>query len=567
MPPTPVNTRNSERHNAYFRFMLKHLTVKNYALIDELNLEMREGLSVLTGETGAGKSIILGALGLALGKRADLKTLRNPDQKCVVEAVFALDKVRFLPFFKKHDLDFEPDCIIRREITPGGKSRTFINDTPVTLNVLNKLSNQVIDVHSQHDTLLLSNNSFQLQLLDSYADNKEEREAYSKAYSEWKSCQQGISEFEKTYSLESFDLDYQQFLFEELTEARLEAGEQERLEDELRVLESAEEIRDSLAGAINSFEESIESGIQNLLQNLRSLSRFGIDYESLLSRAESTRIELADLRGELESLTDKIEMDPAEMARKDERLSLLIRLQRKHGVVNEEDLISKRDGLGEKLDHFAHHDERLQQLKEQLTEAEKTLKQAGEKLSVSRKSAISRVEEGIHQLLRELNLPAAKLEVRLDESEFQASGMDTIEFLFTANPGQSARPLKKVASGGELSRVMLAVKAIMAARNELPAIIFDEIDTGVSGETAGKIGAILKEMSGRMQVLAITHLPQIASRGDHHYKVYKEIRDGDTRSGITLLSEDARLQELARMLSGEEITDAAIANARTLLHN
>ena len=547
--------------------MLKHLTVKNYALIDHLDLEMREGLTVLTGETGAGKSIILGALGLALGKRADLKTLRNPDQKCVVEAIFGLEKERFLSFFEKHDLDFESDCIIRREITTGGKSRTFINDTPVTLSVLNQLSNQVVDVHSQHDTLLLSNTSFQLQLLDSYADNHTERKAYAEAYSQWKSILKAIADFESTYSLESFDLDYQQFLFEELMEARLEAGEQARLEDELRILESAEDIRESLSGAIHSFDESIESGIQNLVQSLRSLSRFGSDYEGLLNRAESTRIELDDLRSELESMTESIEMNPSELVQKDERLSLLIRLQKKHAAISEDDLISKRDELAKKLDHFAHHDEHLQQLKQSLELAESKLQQAAEKLTSARKEAVPKVESGIHQLLNEVNLPAARLEVRLEKTEFLEAGADSIEFYFTANPGQSPRPLKKVASGGELSRVMLAIKAIMAAKNELPAIIFDEIDTGVSGETAGKIGSILKEMSRSMQVLAITHLPQIASRGDHHYKVFKEINDDHTRSGIEVLGEDARLQELARMLSGEQITEAALANAKTLLYH
>ena len=558
---------SSEKHNAYFSFMLKHLSVKNYALIDELNLELRDGLSVLTGETGAGKSIILGALGLALGKRADLKALRDPSQKCVVEAIFKLDRQRFLPFFEKNDLDFETDCIIRREITPGGKSRTFINDTPVTLGTLNQLSNQVIDVHSQHDTLLLNNTAFQLQLLDSYADNDHQREAYSEAYRKWKGAQKEIKSFEETYSLESFDLDYQQFLFEELIEAKLTEGEQEQLEERLRVLESAEEIGDSLAGAVNSFDENIDTGMHGLVLALRSLSRFGENYEGLLGRVESTRIELDDVRTELEALAESIEMNPEEQRRMDERLSTLIRLQKKHAAHSERELIEKRDELGEKLDQFAHHDERLQQLRSELERAESQTKQEATMLTASRLQAIPRVEKGIGELLKELNMPAAKIEIRMASSEFQESGADSIEFYFSANAGQVSRPLNKVASGGELSRVMLAIKAIMAAKNELPAIIFDEIDSGVSGETAGKIGGILRDMSRSMQVLAITHLPQIASRGDQHLKVYKEVLDGHTRSDITALNENSRLTELARMLSGEQITEAALANARTLLQN
>lgn len=547
--------------------MLRKLSVKNYALIDQLDLDLQNGLSVLTGETGAGKSIILGALGLVLGNRADLKALRNPDEKCVVEAIFKLDEKRFRDFFVKNDLDFEADCIIRRELTPSGKSRTFINDTPVTLNVLNQLSNQVIDVHSQHDTLLLNNTAFQLQLLDSYADNLAVRETYQNAYKQWRQAVKTLSEFEKAFSLESFDLDYQQFLYDELVEAKLEAGEQERLEEELRILESAGDIQEALAAAINSFDESIEHGLQSMVLALRNLGRFGKEYEELSSRAESARIELDDLRNEIASVSEKVELDPAELERKDQRLSDLVRLQKKHGVLSEEELLTKREDLGEKLGEFAHHDEKLKVLRDAVVKSRESMEAQAVALTSSRRKAIPAVEESIAAILADLNMPAAKLEIRLTAGDHQLSGADTIDFLFTANPGQAARPLAKVASGGELSRVMLALKSTMAARNELPAIIFDEIDTGVSGETAGKIGSILKSMSQRMQVLAITHLPQIASRGDHHLKVYKQVEDGQTRSGIQVLGEDARLYELARMLSGEEITEAAIANARTLLLN
>lgn len=551
--------------------MLKHLSVNNYALIDQLDLEFRKGLTVLTGETGAGKSIILGALGLVLGKRADLKALRNLEQKCVVEAVFTLDDQKFQDFFAQNDLDFETECLIRREITPGGKSRTFINDTPVTLNILNSLSSQLIDVHSQHDTLLLNNIAFQLQLLDSYANNPSERKTYTLAYQEWRKAAAAIAEFEKNFSLESFDLDYQQFLYEELVDSKLVQGEQERLEQELLILESAGEITEHLSTAIGSFgdgsAEGLTASLQLLIASLRKLTNFGEEYQELLNRSESTHIELEDILGELETLTEKVEMNPAKLNSLDERLTILVRLQKKHGVLTEDDLINKRDEIGDKLDQFAHHENKLEKLRQDLVRAEEVLGEVSLKLTASRKVALPHVEDGVEQLLKDLNMPAAHFEVQLSETPFQHSGSDAIDFYFSANPGQGTRPLSKVASGGELSRVMLAVKAIMAARNELPTIIFDEIDTGVSGETAGKIGSILKGMSQSMQVIAITHLPQIASRGDVHLKVYKEIEGEATRSSIEVLHEDARLQELARMLSGEQITDAAIANARTLLQN
>lgn len=551
--------------------MLKHLSVRNYALIDELDLEFRNGLTVLTGETGAGKSIILGALGLVLGKRADLKALRNPDQKCVVEAIFNLDGQRFSNFFDQNDLDFEVDCIIRREISPSGKSRTFINDTPVTLNVLNQLSSQVVDVHSQQDTLLLNNTAFQLQLLDSYAQNLSQKTVYTEAYKNWGAAAKAISHFEQAFSMESFDLDYQQFLFDELEEAKLEVGEQVRLEEELRILENAGEIRESLSAAVDSFDngggEGITPGLNILVAALRRLASFGDEYGELLIRVQSSLIELEDIRQELDTLTEGAEIDPSKLGTTDERLSLLLRLQKKHATNSEDELIAKKEQLGLKLEQYANHDEGLQKLKQEFQQAEDRLAKVSHKLTASRVAAIPKVESGVQKLLEDLNMPAAKFEVKLSLAPFQPSGSDAIDFYFSANPGQASQPLGKVASGGELSRVMLAVKAIMAAKNELPTIIFDEIDTGVSGETAGKIGSILKEMSRSMQVLAITHLPQIASRGEVHLKVFKQIQANITRSSIEILHEDARLQELARMLSGEQITEAAIANARTLLHN
>ncbi len=551
--------------------MLKHLSVRNYALIDSLNLEFKNGLTVLTGETGAGKSIILGALGLVLGRRADLKSLRNPDLKCVIEAVFKLEQARFGGFFEENDLDFEEDCIFRREITPGGKSRSFINDTPVTLNTLNELSSQVVDVHSQNDTLLLNNSSFQLQLLDAYANNSMQRVAYAEAFGAWKESEAAIADYEKSFSLESYDYDYQQFLFDELEQARLESGEQERLEKELHILECAGEISESLAAALNSFEDEsgagITQGLSNLISSLRKLSDFEADDPDLLSRSESVHIELQDIRQELESLSQSIDLDPSRLSAVDERRSTIVGLQKKHGVNSEEELLLRQAEIGSKLEQYANHDEKIQNLKEALSKAEAKLAQKAKDLRVSRESAVSVVEGSVQKVLHDLNMPAAKFEVRLSDTSYQASGADAIDFFFSANPGRAVMPLKKVASGGELSRVMLAVKSIMAAKSKLPAIVFDEIDTGVSGETAGKIGTILSEMSLNMQVIAITHLPQIASRGNSHLKVLKELTEGNTLTRIEILNEDSRLHELARMLSGEQITEAAMANARTLRHH
>ena len=551
--------------------MLKHLSVKNYALIDALELDFTNGLTVLTGETGAGKSIILGALALVLGKRADHSSLRDPDAKCIVEATFQIHKAGFKNFFEKYDLDLEEESILRREVKPGGKSRAFINDTPVTLNVLNELGIRLVDIHSQHDTLLLNNSAFQLQLLDSFANNALQLGAYARAFDSWKQAKLNIKSFEQSMQIESFDQDYHQFLFDELEEANLQRGEQENLEAELKILESAGDIRELLASARQSFEGTEGGGIANSIQDLSSmlkrLGSFGDQFNALSERLESARLELDDIQSEIDSEADKIDVDPNRLRMVDERLSMIIRLQKKHGVLDEDELIQKREQIAELLDRYAHHDDRLKELQEEVEKCRTQLETKADELSQSRKKAVPIVERGIVGLLADLNMPSARFNVELKSSEFQSSGSDDIAFRFSANPGQTPQSLSKVASGGELSRVMLAVKATMAEKNELPTIIFDEIDSGVSGETAGKIGSILHQMARGMQVVAITHLPQIASRGDAHLKVYKEVEGELTRTDIVRLHEDARLTELARMLSGEQITDAAIANARTLLQN
>ncbi len=550
--------------------MLQHLSVKNYALIDRLELELSSGFSVITGETGAGKSIILGALGLVLGKRADLKALRDESRKCVVEAAFLLNPDRYSAFFKENDLDFESPCLIRREITPAGKSRAFINDTPVTLNVLVDLAQSIIDVHSQHQNLLLTDDAFQLDLVDSYAENDSQKKSYDKAFASFRELQHQLRELAKSAGGDAHDLDYLQFLYNELKEAKLEPGEMEVLESEIRILENSEEISQQLGAAVECIEEGSGAGISDqlkaMLGALHSLEKYGEGYSALGARVKSVRIEMDDVRLELEKMAQGVENDPDRLETLDNRLSQLVHLQKKHAVNAVEELIEKRNELEQRLDLLSNMEERMNKLQKDLKEAEKELEKAADSLSHSRIDAAPKIASRIMKLLGELKMPDATFSIDIERTEtFTPSGANKVRFLFSANPGQRPQLLTRVASGGELSRVMLALKSIMAEKNELPSIIFDEIDTGVSGETAGKVGTILKSMGEVMQVIAISHLPQIASLGTTHFKVQKSSENAVTSTQIVKLDEEARLQELARLLSGEKITDAALANARNLL--
>ena len=550
--------------------MLKHLSVKNYALIDKLELGLSSGFSVITGETGAGKSIILGALNLVLGKRADLKALRDETSKCVVEATFLLNKQRHFHFFETHELDFDPETIIRREITPSGKSRAFINDTPVTLSILNELSTKLIDVHSQHQNLLLADVDFQLGLLDAYAANDELRKTYIEKHKQYIQLQREIESITESTDRQSFDLDYVNFLLNELNEAKLEFGEQASIEEELKLLEHAEEIQEKLDTVVKLIDGDntigISEGLTSISHALRQLENFRQDYKELGERVKAVQIELEDIRQEAEQRANDTEYDPERLEKLDGRLSQLIHLQRKHSVGNESELIAKRDELEAKLDEVTNAEERLNKLKSQLQQVEKDREQAAQALHESRVKVAPEIEQQIVKILGTLNMKDASLNIEvLSSDNYSIYGNDQITFRFSANKGVNPQPLSKIASGGEMSRVMLALKSIMAKNNNLASIIFDEIDTGVSGETAGKIGNILSEMGDKMQVLAITHLPQIASTGKSHYRVYKKSNAHSTITDITKLTEEERVNELARLLSGEQITDAALANARNLL--
>ncbi len=550
--------------------MLQHLSVKNYALIDELELSLSSGFTVITGETGAGKSIILGALGLILGQRADFSSLRNPKKKCVVEGGFVLNLDNHAAFFEKNDLDLESPCLVRREILPSGKSRAFVNDTPVKLKVLSELSERLIDVHSQHENRLLSDVKFQLELLDNFAKSDSQKEKYAAAFSSFKTIQKEIQNFEQSIGSEGVDLDYLNFLFNELEEANLQSGEQEKIEAELKTLENAEEIGEGLATVLAAFENPEITGIseqsQKVAQQLVSLSKLDSSFEKLRERWESLRLELDDILQELTDRADGAELDPERLQTLDGRLSQLVHLQKKHGAKSETELIEKRDAISNQLETIANADEKRKSLDNKLAKAETELQKAAENLHQQRLKIAPSISLKIKELLSLLNLPNANFQIRVEKLDgYFPHGAEHIQFQFSANPGSKLQALSKVASGGEMSRVMLALKAVMARQADLPAIIFDEIDTGVSGETAGKIGQILNEMGKNMQVVAITHLPQIAAAGAQHFKVLKMSSESETETRIVQLSEKERIDELARLLSGAKISAAAVENAREML--
>ncbi len=548
--------------------MLQHLSIKNYALIDHLELDLSGGFSVITGETGAGKSIILGALSMILGRRADLKSVRNSDKKCVVEGTFKLDREIHLSFFEKNDLDFEEVSIIRREITPSGKSRAFINDTPARLEAIESLAERLIDVHSQHHNLLLNDLDFQLQLLDNFAQNTAEREAYTQVYQQLQGLNKELNSISKLTENESGDMDYLDFLFNELEAAQIRENEQEDIEEQLRLVESADEVQNALSEGIRMLDGepfSVLQALQQASSNLSQVSQFDKSFGEWSERLESARIELDDLRASMEDRLQNLEVDPQEIQRLDQRLSLLMTLQQKHRVNSVGGLIERKKELQEKLENLSEAGDKLKELSQQKDKLQKELAESASRLHQSRVEVIPNLESKIQDLLKDLNLAHSTFQIRLSPTQnYHSNGSDRIDFLFTANRGSEAALLNKVASGGELSRVMLALKAILAQTQNLPSIIFDEIDTGVSGETAQKIGNILQGMGQVMQVMAISHLPQIASLGQHHFKVVKESDDENTFTRIVRLDDDERIDELARLLSGGTITEAARENAREL---
>lgn len=546
--------------------MIKHIYVKNYALIKELRLDLNSGFTTLTGETGAGKSILLGALGLVLGNRADVKALADEEQKCVVEAHFEISELHLAEFFAENELDYDSVCILRREILPSGKTRAFVNDTPVLLEILKDLGERLVDVHSQHDSLLLMNGNFQLEMLDTLAGNTEERLAYTAAFQHLNGLKNERAAM-LTKLGEKRDTDYLQFLVDELEATRITAGEEEDIESELKMLRHAEEIQVNVGAAANHLldENAVLQRLHEAIRHLEAVSNYLPDAAKLIERMRSAEIELKDLAIELESRATEVSLDEARLSALEERFTVLQNLMQKHRVPTTADLREKLSDMSNELYLSTAGAKELARLDEEIVAANNVVLQCGEVLSITRQKTAQTLEKQVSDYLERLQLKGARLTVSLENAAPKTSGTDQITLLFTANTGSKPQPLGKVASGGELSRVMLALKAILAQTKSLPAIIFDEIDSGISGETANRVADILSEMGQSMQVLAITHLPQIAARGKQQLQVSKASLNGITTTQIVALSQPERVEEIARLLSGAQVSEAARKTAEELL--
>ena len=549
--------------------MLVKIIVNNYALIRELDLSLENGLTIITGETGAGKSILLGALSLILGARADSSVLLDKTEKCVVEGTFKIEEYDLEDFFMKNDLDFESPAILRREINPAGKSRAFINDTPVTINLMKELGDRLIDIHSQHQVLMLNDNAFQLNVIDSFAGTGQLRNKFRKAYIDFKKLQKEYNELKEKSDRNKADLEYYQFHLSQLEEARLRKGEQDELEKEQEILEHAEEIKQALTNVSQIFSSDNTSLLTKLREAKTIIGRIDAYLPAELniaSRINSVLIELDDLANEIEKLEQDTEADPERLEKINNRLDTLYSLIQKHRLKNLDELILKKTEIENIIKSIVTGDERLNELSAILKTSTGSLIASAEEISQKRRSALPEIESKITDLLKQLGMPNAKFGISLSRAkDFTSSGFDTADFLFSANKQTNPENIARIASGGELSRVMLSLKSLLTRSKNLPTIIFDEIDSGVSGEVADKVGQILSGMGKYMQVVNITHLPQVASRGTMHYHVYKEDTGDSTITRIKLLSPGERVREVAKLLSGSEITETAIRNAKELL--
>jgi len=550
--------------------LLSSISIKNYALINELHIDFSSGLSIITGETGAGKSILLGALGLVLGNRAELSTLKNTTKKCVVEAVVGIDKYNLKDFFETEDIDYEPNTILRREILPSGKSRAFVNDTPVTLSVLTLLRARLIDVHSQHQTLQVSDQQFQFQLLDAVASNDNNLTSYKSELAKYISEKKRLEEIQLAQREATLQYDYNAHLYNELLEAKLIEDEQELLEEKLEKINNVEEIKQNLSEALQlATDDTI--GIQNLLysleQKLAKISMYSKEYQELSDRISIVKIELVDIIGEIETTNESVDFNPSEADQLNDRLQLIYNLQKKHYVNSISELLSIQSTLSEKVSRVENSEQLLAEQEAIVEEIANKLDIIALKISDARNKIIPKLSKQLENVLADLGMPHARFQIQNTLSEnYYKNGKDVLQFLFSANKGGQYGELKKVASGGELSRVMLAIKKILSENSQLPTIIFDEIDSGVSGEISNKMAHIMSQMSQKMQVITITHLPQIAAKGNQHYKVYKEEVNNITTTNLKQLSEDERIVEIAEMLSGKNISDSALIHARELLN-
>lgn len=550
--------------------MLQSLSISNYALISSLSVEFDNGFSVITGETGAGKSILLGALGFVLGNRADSNILFDDTKKCVVEASFILkDNERLKSFFEENDIDFEDECIIRRELNPQKKSRSFVNDTPVSLQILKELGSQLVDIHSQHDSLLLCNPDFQLSLLDDAANNQELLSEYKKSYKEYTSAKNELESLCKKALNNIDENDYLKFQLDELVKSELQDNEYEELAQRIEILENQEEISRLLNEStmiLENSETSVLDGVNTLLYNVDKLRRYISELDSMSERLNSVKIELKDICSDLNNLQDD-SMDISSLETLQERFDVIQRLMMKHHLNDYSQLLQLREDIRRKVDEFSNIDEIVADKEKEVKAMEKVLSQKAKDLNKRRLSAKVNFEKDVTDVIRQLAMPHGVFEIKIENTnELTSNGTDVVTFMFSANKGYAPENMAKAASGGELSRLMLAIKSIAAKNNYIPTLIFDEIDTGVSGEVASKLGDIMNVMGETLQLVSITHLPQVASKAKNHFFVYKDIVDEKTRSNIRTLTREERVMEIAKMLSNAEVTAEALRAAEVLIN-
>lgn len=545
--------------------MLQSLSIKNYAIINELNIDFQKGFSTVTGETGAGKSIILGALSLILGNRIDTTHIKNQDEKCIIEGVFNIKEYFLNDLFETNDLDYSENAIIRREINTQGKSRAFINDTPVSLQVLKEISSKLIDIHSQHENLLLNDENFQLNILDIYAENIKARNEFSSEYKKLKALQKSLTELETKANESKTQLDFLQFQFDQLEAAKLNENEQEELEEESQLLTHAVDIKSDLSNVLNLISENEENVLSRLKQSsnlIQNLEKLIPSIKEISERLDNVFIETKDLASDIEKFYNQTDVNPERLEEVDERLNTIYSLQKKFQCNSIADLLELKDKLENELLQIASFDDEVAKLNSEIKKQEKFLNGKADELSKKRMSAIPQIKANIVELCKQLGMPDIVFEIKITKTEkYLETGQDKVQYLFSANKNIQAQEITKIASGGELSRLMLSIKHLICTKTALPTIIFDEIDTGISGNIADKMGAIMQQMGNQMQVISITHLPQIAAKGKFHYIVYKE----KAETGIKLLAENERVIEIAKMLSGEELTEAAISNAKVLM--
>jgi DNA repair protein RecN (Recombination protein N) len=550
--------------------MLQRLIIQNYAIIDEIQIKFSQSLNIITGETGAGKSILMGALNLILGERADTNVLLNKDKKCIVEGVFSIDsKEAVKRFLQENDLDNETELVLRREIATNGKTRSFINDTPATLQQLKQLASLLVDLHQQFDTLELGDSDFQREVLDALSNNRDALIEYHSLFSNWKHSKKQLEELQQQKASFNKELDYNQFLFDELSELNLKENELEELDQELKLLSNAEEIKATLSKVYFEIKESdqpVTSLLKQLVTQLQAYSAHHANLPSIIQRLQSAQIELADIAEETEQINDSVQFDQQRINLINDKIAAGYKLLKKHNVTTTNELLSIQKELEEKLQAVLNIDEAITAKEKEVAALLKQAENIAASISKARQHQVKPLEENVNALLHQVGMPNARLKIQIKEASLNEFGKDDIEFLFDANKSNRFEPIRKVASGGELSRLMLCIKSLVAKHIDLPTMIFDEIDTGISGEAAKQVGIIMKGLSKKRQIICITHQPQIAGKANAHFFVYKEIKGEAIKTNIRLLDEDERITAIAKMLSGEKPTAAALENAREMMN-